>query len=228
MTNNWGQARLGKMILETRRNLLKKTGRLGIGLLATQLTAGGRGCPTTPRQTEGPFYPLQFPVDQDNDLTLVEGHTERALGEKIIISGRIVTPDCNPIEGARVEIWQACASGRYNHDYDPNQAPLDPNFQDWGYATTGFDGKYSFTTIKPGSYPVTSNWKRPPHIHFKVAAPNLPPLITQLYFSEEEELNQKDRILQRVPPEQRPQVITKLTRVVSLDARVGQFNIVLG
>ena len=211
----------------SRRNLLKKTGRLGIGLLATQLTAAGERCSTTPRQTEGPFYPLKFPVDQDTDLTLVEGHLERALGEKIIISGRILTSDCQPIEAAKVEIWQACASGRYNHEYDPNQAPLDPNFQYWSYATTGVDGKYSFTTIKPGSYRVTTDWKRPPHIHFKVSAPNLPPLITQLYFSEEEELNQKDRILQRVPRQQRSQVITDLTSDSSLDARVGRFNIVL-
>lgn len=191
------------MVINTRRTLLKKTGLLGIGLLAHQLPLASNQCLLTPQQTEGPFYPLQFPQDQNNDLTLIEGHSQPAKGEMIMIKGRVLIDGCQPIKGAKVEIWQACTSGRYNHDYDGNPAPLDPNFQYWGYGTTDDDGQYSFITVKPGSYPVTRDWQRPPHIHFKVTAPTLSPLITQLYFSEETELNQKDRILGRVPPQKK-------------------------
>ncbi|GFE69927.1 protocatechuate 3,4-dioxygenase [Chroococcus sp. FPU101] len=185
-------------------------------------------CFITPPQTEGPFYPLEFPIDQDTDLTYVTGHQGDALGEKIRIIGRILTPDCQPITNARVEIWQACASGRYRHEYDGNSAPVDPNFQYWGYAMTQQNGQYAFTTVKPGGYPVTRDWQRPPHIHFKVIAPSLPPLITQLYFEEEQELNQGDRILQRIPIEQRSLVTTKLKTDPKDSRRVGQFDIILG
>lgn len=74
---------------------------------------------------------------------------------------------------------------------------------------------------------MTTDWKRPPHIHFKVTAPKRSPLITQRYFSEEEELNKKDRILQRIARDRQSLVITKLTQDSSIKMRVGQFNIVL-
>lgn len=210
-----------------RRDFLHKTKTFGIGLLTTRFLETHHHCSLTPPQTEGPFYPLEFPTDQDTDLTSVIGQSEKALGEKIRIIGRILTPDCKAIANARVEIWQACASGRYRHEYDGNTAPVDPNFQYWGYATTQSNGQYAFTTVKPGGYPVTRDWKRPPHIHFKVIAPSHPPLITQLYFAEEEKLNKSDRILQRIPLEQQPLVITTLKPDAKEHQRVGQFDIIL-
>ncbi|WP_013322011.1 protocatechuate 3,4-dioxygenase [Gloeothece verrucosa] len=214
------------MAVKNRRIFLKQTSLLGMGLITAPLSLTKGKCSLTPPQTQGPFYPLQFPLDQNNNLTVIDGHKKAAFGETIVIRGCVLTEDCQPLR-ARVEIWQACASGRYNHDYDPNPAPIDPNFQYWGYATTDDQGKYSFITIKPGGYPVTDDWVRPPHIHFKITAPKLPPLITQLYFSEEEKLNQKDRILQRVPPHQRNLVMMDLKADDSLKVRNGQFNIIL-
>ncbi len=216
------------MILSSRRNLLKNTLILGIGLIISPRFLADNECFSTPNQTEGPFYPRQFPSDSDQDLTKVAGHSSGALGEKILIVGRVMNPNCVPLGGAKVEIWQACASGRYNHEFDGNIAPIDPNFQYWGSLTTKSDGKYSFLTIKPGSYPVTTNWRRPPHIHFKVTMPHRSPLITQLYFTEENQLNQQDRILQRVPSQQRKLVMTELIQHESLGMRMGEFNIILG
>lgn len=196
--------------------------------MTTRFLQSSPHCSITPPQTEGPFYPLEFPSDQDTNLTYVTGQQGDALGEKIRIIGRILTPDCQPITNAKVEIWQACASGRYRHEYDGNPAPVDPNFQYWGYATTQKNGQYTFTTVKPGGYPVTRDWQRPPHIHFKVTAPSLSPLITQLYFDEEQELNQSDYILQRIPIEQRSLVTTTLKTDPKDSKRVGQFDIILG
>jgi protocatechuate 3,4-dioxygenase, beta subunit len=211
-----------------RRNFLKNTGIAGITLLSLPRLALTKGCSITPSQTAGPFYPLQFPSDCDQNLTQVEGHSTAALGEKILVFGQIMTPNCIPISGAKVEIWQACASGRYNHSFDGNSAPVDPNFQYWAAITTKNDGKYAFLTIKPGSYPVTNEWRRPPHIHFKVTIPDQSQLITQLYFTEETQLNEQDLILQRVPSSQRSLVMTQLKPDASLGVRVGQFNLILG
>ena len=84
-----------------------------------------------------------------------------------------------------MEIWQANASGRYDHPGDNHDAPLDPNFHGIGRTLTDDEGRYSFVTIKPGSYPWQNHpfaW-RPAHIHFSLLG-NAPiqRLVTQMYF----------------------------------------------
>lgn len=211
----------------SRRNLLKQGSKVGINWLALQLIGSTKPCNLTPQQTEGPFYPLKFPLDDDNDLTWVTNKQQQALGEKIIIIGKIVNINCQPMKDIKVEIWQACHSGRYNHEYDLHQAALDPNFQYWGWTRTDNQGNYRFKTVKPGGYPVTSDWQRPPHIHFKVTADNGLILTTQLYFSEEQALNQKDKILQRIPQAEQPLVTTQLIKQNPSNLRVGKFDIIL-
>ena len=211
----------------TRRNLLKEIEFFSIGYISIPLSRQKPISDLTPEQIEGPFYPLKFPIDDDNDLTWIGKKKNQALGEKIIIAGQVLTRKYQPITSAKVEIWQACSSGRYNHEYDPNNAPIDPNFQGWGWTNTSGDGSYFFKTVKPGGYPVTTSWKRPPHIHFKVTLPNQEELITQLYFSEETTLNERDKILQRIPNNQQSLVITELTRSEKLKIRIGQFNIII-
>ncbi|MGK7931035.1 MAG: intradiol ring-cleavage dioxygenase [Microcystaceae cyanobacterium] len=211
-----------------RRQLLQNTGQLGIGLVASQFSVSSSRCVVTPTQTEGPFYPLTYPVEKDADLTYVTDPKRLSKGEIIWIRGKVLTCNGDPLPKTIVEIWQACVSGRYNHDYDPNPGPVDPHFQYWGVTTTDTQGNYAFRTIKPGGYPVTKDWQRPPHIHFKVQAANFSPLITQLYFAEEKTLNQKDRIIQRIAPNARSLVITSLKKTLTKSEREGQFNIILG
>ena len=211
----------------TRRNLLKQIHILSMGFVTLPLAQINQQYHLTPQQIEGPFYPVKFPLDDDNDLTWISDRNKQAKGEKIIISGQIFTPEHQPIPTAKVEIWQACSSGRYNHPYDPNNAPIDPNFQGWGWTNTNQDGSYVFKTVKPGSYPVTSSWRRPPHIHFKVTLPNQKEFITQLYFSEDNTLNQRDKILQRIPDHQQSLVITHLIKDEILKIRIGEFNLVI-
>jgi protocatechuate 3,4-dioxygenase beta subunit len=130
----------------------------------------------TPSQGRGPFYPERLPLDRDNDLVRVEGQADPARGEITDLGGRVLDLDGEPIRGARVEIWQCDANGRYLHRLDPGRAPRDPGFQGYGRFETGADGGYRFRTIKPVPYP-----GRAPHIHVAVEAPGRPPLVTQLY-----------------------------------------------
>ena len=131
----------------------------------------------------GPRVPRGFVRDEDNDLTV---HGKSApLGEKMILVGRLLDADNRPIRDALIEIWQANASGRYDHPGDTHEAPLDPNFTGVGRAFTDSEGRYRFVTVKPGSYPWQNHafaW-RPQHIHFSLLG-NAPVqrLITQMYF----------------------------------------------
>ena len=148
----------------------------------------------TPNQVMGPFYPVDKPLDQDADLTVIAGKDGRAEGQVLHLMGRVVDSTGQPIPGARIEIWQANTHGRYSHPADGNPAPLDPNFEGFGVQVTDAQGRYRFKTIKPGAYPVTADWTRPPHIHFDVFG-RTGRVLTQLYFANEP-LNDVDRLLQ--------------------------------
>ncbi len=106
------------------------------------------------------------------DADLTRQHDGEPLGERIIVHGRVLDGSGRPVPATLVEVWQANAAGRYQHDLDRHPAPLDPNFSGAGRFLTGPDGTYRFVTIKPGSYP----WKnhhnawRPAHIHFSCSA----------------------------------------------------------
>jgi protocatechuate 3,4-dioxygenase beta subunit len=139
--------------------------------------------PHTLSELTGPVYGHESLGEQDRDLT--RQHTGEPLGERIIVSGRVVDEDGRPVPDTLVEIWQANAAGRYVHVVDQHPAPLDPNFTGAGRAVTDAEGRYRFTTIKPGAYP----WKnhanawRPAHIHFSLFGPSfLSRLVTQMYF----------------------------------------------
>lgn len=214
-----------------RRDFLKKLfAGAGTALVAAPMTkALAESCGIlTPRQTQGPFYPVQ-PISNTQDLTRVEGRTARAKGEIVVIRGIIQDKNCNPVKNATVEIWQACESGRYNHPSDPNTAPLDPNFKYSGEVVTDAGGTYSFRTIIPGAYPADTNWIRPPHIHFKISALGHPGLVTQMYF-EGDSLNSRDEILRSLSPAEQDSVIVKFGPRIGFDddhARFGTFNIIL-
>jgi protocatechuate 3,4-dioxygenase beta subunit len=210
-----------------RRNFLKTlAGGLGAAVVANQALAAGAACQQTPAQTAGPFYPGEDLFVPDNDLTRIPGRREVALGEVIFVNG--VVRDlltCQPIKDVNVEIWQACASGRYNNERDPNPAPLDPHFRYWGETFTDANGEYSFKTIKPGAYPADVDWDRPPHIHVRIAKRGYKDLITQLYFKGDP-LNNVDKILQNVPARLRAEVIVDFQPNPSdPTSTVGVFNI---
>src|SRR5712691_2143412 len=110
--------------------------------------------------------------------------------------GRVVNVQGQPLKGARVELWQANTHGRYTHPSDTNPAPLDPNFEGFAVQDTDAEGRYRFKTIKPGAYPATANWMRPPHLHFDMTG-KINRVITQMYFPGEP-LNDKDILPQNI------------------------------
>jgi len=107
------------------------------------------------------------------------------LGERIIVSGRVLDEWNRPVTHSLVEIWQANAAGRYLHACDQHNAPLDPNFTGCGSMLTDGEGRYQFITIRPGCYPWRNHYNawRPAHIHFSVFGPAFATrLVTQMYF----------------------------------------------
>lgn len=133
----------------------------------------------------GPVYGQDEITPLDNDLTRNAVKNGEPLGERIIVTGQVVDETGKPIPQALIEVWQANAAGRYMHKVDQHDAPLDPNFHGAGRVLTDKNGRYHFTTIRPGAYPWQNhpNAWRPSHIHFSVFGVNfLQRLVTQMYF----------------------------------------------
>ena len=151
----------------------------------------------TPSETEGPFFPRDTNVERDADLTRLANRTARAAGQVIEFDGRVLDAQGKPIAGARIELWQANAAGRYAHPGDAgNKAPLDPNFQGYALLTSGADGTFRLTTIKPAGYNVPAIGVRTPHLHWKIEA-GARKLTTQSYFPNEPQ-NDTDALMRRM------------------------------
>jgi protocatechuate 3,4-dioxygenase, beta subunit len=177
-----------------RRRVLKMALASGVTLLAAPLSSiAQQVARRTPAQILGPFYPVIKPTDQDRDLTTIAGRAGRAQGQVIYVTGRVINRHGAPIAGAQMEIWQANSRGRYTHQSDQHDAPLDPNFEGYAQLVTDAEGRYQIKTIKPGAYPDDSGAMRAPHIHFQVTG-RVNRLVTQLYFAGEP-LNENDRYL---------------------------------
>ncbi len=134
-------------------------------------------------EVTGPAFGENWSAPSADDLTR-HGKGE-ALGQRIIVAGRILEGNGRPVRGTLLELWQANAAGRYVHEKDQHDAPLDPNFFGAGHAITDTDGSFRFLTIMPGAYPWrnTHNAWRPAHIHFSVFGRSVASrLVTQMYF----------------------------------------------
>lgn len=178
----------------------------------------------TPAQTEGPYYPVQLPLDRDNDLLVVNDSITPAVGHILNLSGRVLTPAGSPVRNATVEIWQSDNTGAYLHPKSMGYPTRDVNFQGYGSFETGSTGEYLFRTIKPGLYT-----GRTRHIHFKISSAGRQGLTTQCYFQGEPR-NASDNVLQRIRSEaERNSVIIALTPVrdSNIAASAGRFDIVL-
>jgi protocatechuate 3,4-dioxygenase beta subunit len=139
--------------------------------------------PHTLSETTGPSFDSSAIDAKASDLTRL-GHGE-PLGERIIVSGRVLDEDSRPVAHTLIEVWQANAAGRYRHKVDQHNAPLDPNFEGSGHTLTDEHGNFRFITIRPGAYPWRNHYNawRPAHIHFSVLGPAFATrLITQMYF----------------------------------------------
>jgi protocatechuate 3,4-dioxygenase, beta subunit len=181
-------------------------------------------------EVTGPLLGAERVTAADADLT--GRHAGEPIGERIIVTGRVLDSGGRPIAGTLVEIWQANSAGRYAHRVDDHPAPLDPNFDGVGRCMTDSDGRYRFITIKPGAYP----WKnhlnawRPAHIHFSLFGRAFAQrLVTQMYFPGDP-LFAQDPIFNSVPdPAARERLIARFDLAVTQpDWALGyQWDIVL-
>ncbi|HEV8306663.1 MAG TPA: protocatechuate 3,4-dioxygenase subunit beta [Methylomirabilota bacterium] len=139
--------------------------------------------PHTLSEVTGPLFGHDDVGPNDNDLT--RQHAGDPIGERMILTGRVLDENSRPVPFTLIELWQSNAAGRYRHKVDQHEAPLDPNFTGGGRTLTDADGRYRFVTIKPGAYPWRNhhNAWRPAHIHLSLFGPSfLTRLVTQMYF----------------------------------------------
>jgi len=133
----------------------------------------------------GPVYGQESLGPLDHDLTRNGAKDGEPLGERIVVTGRVLDEDGRAVPDTLIEIWQANAAGRYIHEADRHDAPLDPNFFGGGRCVSDREGRYRFHSIRPGAYPWGNhpNAWRPNHIHFSLFGPSLATrLVTQMYF----------------------------------------------
>ncbi|QBF30714.1 protocatechuate 3,4-dioxygenase subunit beta [Thalassococcus sp. S3] len=187
--------------------------------------------PTRATEETGPVFGHDLLGEHDNNLILNFTGTP-AIGERVILHGRVMDQFGRPVPGALIEIWQANAGGRYRHKKDGYLAPLDDNFGGCGRTITDEAGAYEFLTIRPGAYPWpngVNDW-RPAHVHFSLFGPSFGQrLITQMYF-EGDPLIARCPIVATIPD---PQAVDRLvapldmTRALPMDCLAYRFDIVL-
>jgi len=198
---------------------------LGLGAAAF-LTPGAfaEALQATPRQTEGPFYPDEMPLDTDNDLLILSDSITPAVGEVTHLSGTVKDIKGNAVRNALVEIWQVGAKGAYIHTRDASGKERDKNFQGYGRFSTDSKGRYYFRTVKPVPYP-----GRTPHIHAAISVGNKRRLTTQCYISGEAR-NAKDGLYGRLDDADKKSVTVafKPMKGSKTAERTARWNIVIG
>jgi protocatechuate 3,4-dioxygenase beta subunit len=110
--------------------------------------------------TEGPYYK----PDSPERTSLLEAGTP---GTPLVLTGYVLTQDCQPVANAWLDFWQTDGAGEYDN----------AGYKMRGHQFTDESGRYSLETVVPGVYP-----GRTAHIHVKVQAPDGPVLTSQLFF----------------------------------------------
>ena len=149
------------------------------------IKANSSNCKNTPPQSTGPFYKVPSKIF-NNDMT----NNGKAIGKRIKVYGKVLNNKCKPISNAVLDIWQANSFGKYNHQADLSESRKDNEFYGYMRLLSNERGEYSFNTILPGSYRVSKDLIRTPHIHFKITH-NKKQLTTQMYFKGNK-MNNKD------------------------------------
>jgi protocatechuate 3,4-dioxygenase, alpha subunit len=160
--------------------------------------------PPTASQTVGPFFVIGC-AWQDRKEIAPAGVS----GERVTIEGRVLDGDAKPVPDALIEIWQANSQGKYAHPNDSQEKHIDPAFQGFGRIPTDDEGKFRFTTIKPGPAPGPGGKSQAPHLAVSVFARGLlKRLVTRIYFPDESS-NGADYVLNLVEPGRRGTLIAK-------------------
>ena len=173
----------------------------------------------TTSQTVGPYFTIGLTRLKKTDLA-----GPAVPGERIMIAGRVVDADGIGVSDGMLEIWQANSHGKYAHPEDTQNKPIEPGFQGYGRIPTDENGKYSFTTIKPGPVPGPDGRPQAPHLVVSVFMRGLlRRLVTRIYFPEDP-ANPDDFVLNLVEPARRGTLIAK--KVVGQSAAL-EWNVIL-
>ena len=161
---------------------------------------------TTTSQTVGPYFSIGLTRLEKVDLV-----APGVSGERVTIAGRVLDGDRKPVPDALLEIWLANSHGKYAHPEDDQNKPLEPGFQGYGRIPVDANGKFSFTTVKPGPVPGPNGVPQAPHIAVSVFARGLMRrLVTRIYFPEEA-ANAGDFVLNLIEPARRGTLIAQKT-----------------
>jgi len=177
----------------------------------------------TTSQTVGPFFSIGL-SRLYRDALAAPGVS----GERVEITGRVLDGDAKPVPDAIVEIWQANSHGQYAHPEDLQGKPLEKDFSGYGRVPTDSDGRYRFTTIKPGHVPGPptpdgSATMQAPHLVISIFMRGLlRRLVTRMYFPDEAS-NGEDGVLNLV---EKPRRATLIARCVAGKPGVLEWNIV--
>lgn len=189
--------------------------------------------PQSLADTTGPVFGHMSLGKYDADLIVNYANPgESAIGERILVHGRLLDESGHGIPNALIEVWQANAGGRYRHKNDSYLAPLDPNFGGCGRCITDAKGYYSFKTIKPGPYPWPNggnDW-RPAHIHFSIFGDCFAQrLITQMYFEGDPHVEICPIVQSIADPRAIDQLVARLdmSNSIPMDLRAYRFDLVL-
>lgn len=155
------------------------------GGLDALLGGSDPSCPFIGITEDGPLYP-PGEIPWLSDLARSRSGDGVADGQIMYLFGRVLDPQCRPLSGAIVEVWQTDSNGNYKHPVAPHQNKLDPNFQYFGKVRTALDGSYLFRTIVPRWYNLFGN-DRAAHVHIKIRHSHHGVLTTEMYFEGEEQ-----------------------------------------
>ena len=130
-------------------------------------------------------------------------------GERVVIQGRLIDGDGVGVSDGLVEIWQANAGGKYAHPEDRQKKTLEKGFRGFGRVPTDAQGRFRFSTVKPGRVPGAAGKLQAPHLSVTVFMRGLlKQLSTRIYFPGDA-ANAHDSVLKRVPAARRVTLIAK-------------------
>jgi protocatechuate 3,4-dioxygenase alpha subunit len=161
----------------------------------------------TPSQTVGPYLTLGLLDGSPVSSSIVSRDDPRA----IVVRGRLLDGNGDPVPDGMIEFWQANEAGRYAHPADPREdVPLEDGFWGFGRSGTANDGWYEVVTLKPGRVPAPDGRLQAPHIVVGVFARGLlKRLATRLYFPDEEEANAADAVLSELGESERATLVAQ-------------------
>jgi catechol 1,2-dioxygenase len=175
---------VGHMCTDWRQEFILLSDVLGISMLVDAINHQ-RPAGSTENTVLGPFYVSAAPHYANGANICLDGK-----GEALVVRGRVVDLNGDPVVGATLDVWSANEDGFY----DVQQQGIQPDFNLRGVFTTDVEGRYWFRTAKPRYYPIPFDGpvgkmlkalgrhpNRAAHLHFIIDAPGYDRVVTHIF-----------------------------------------------